>query len=211
MRGATYARRMTVADLPTPVRATRLAQGVIILCGVLFCASVIVNPLGAATLAGWTRIAILCAFAGVGVWLSAIDIAQHRLPNRILLPAIGVFALAITVFSLATADGAAALRALASGAVCFATFFVIALASPRAIGGGDVKLVALTAMMSAWIGFEALVLALVAAFVLAGIVAIAAVLFRRGSARRNMAFGPFLCLGAWIGIGTAFFIHAQNF
>lgn len=189
---------MTVADPSASTRAMRFAQAVMTLCGALFCAVVIsTSP----TQLSWAHTVLLCAFAGVGVWLAIVDIAQHRLPNRVLLPAIAVFAVAVIAISLATGDGWAAVRALGGGAVCFAIFFAIALLSGGAIGGGDVKLLAFTSMLSAWISLTALALAIVSAFVLAGLVAVMLIVARRSSASSTIAFGPFLCLGAWVGIG----------
>ncbi len=142
----------------------------------------------------------LCGFSVVSVVLCVIDARTHRLPNRIVLPALAVFALLVGVEALIAGDPGPALRALVAAAGSFAVFFLIATLVPASLGGGDVKLVALTGGVTAWIGWPAFVCALAATFLLAG--AVTVVLLAMGAVRRGgaVAFGPFLCAGAWVGL-----------
>lgn len=65
------------------------------------------------------------------------------------------------------------------------------------MGFGDVKL---AAVIGFWLGTEKALLALLLAFVLGGTAAVLLLASGRRSRREAIAFGPFLCLGAAIGL-----------
>jgi leader peptidase (prepilin peptidase)/N-methyltransferase len=73
--------------------------------------------------------------------IAAIDVAEHRVPNRVVLPALAVCA------ALSLIDGMG-LRALLIGPAVVGTLLLVALAWPAALGMGVVKLALLT--WSAW-------------------------------------------------------------
>jgi leader peptidase (prepilin peptidase)/N-methyltransferase len=119
--------------------------------------------------------------------LSAIDIAERRLPNRIVLPsAAAVLAAQTTLFP----DRALEWTLAAVGASLF--LLVPLLVHPAAIGMGDVKLALL---LGAALG-SAVITAFVLAFVAAAVYAIV-LLARHGlvARRRTLALGPFLAFG----------------
>ena len=140
---------------------------------------------------GATPFAVLAAgFCAVLVTLSAIDVRERIVPNRIVLPAAAVTLVAHTLLepSIAWVDGALG----ASGFL-----FLAALAYPRGLGMGDVKLALLLGAMLGGTVAVALFLGFVAALVPS------AVLFaRHGSKARKMAIPlvPFLALGSVIAL-----------
>jgi leader peptidase (prepilin peptidase)/N-methyltransferase len=120
--------------------------------------------------------------------LALIDLATRLLPDALTAPA------AVLAVVLGTAlDPGGEVERLVAGAAAGGFFLAAALASPRGMGMGDVKL---AAVLGLFLGREvafAMLVALVAA-VLAGAVVIA----RKGVAegrRTAVAFGPFLALG----------------
>lgn len=120
------------------------------------------------------------------VAVSATDIEHRIIPNRIVLPAAAVVLAANTALHPSPRFALAALGA--SGFL-----FAAALAYPRGMGMGDVKLALL---MGAALGRTvpvAMMIAMVTALV-PGVV----LLIRHGSAARKMGvpFGPFLALGS---------------
>jgi leader peptidase (prepilin peptidase) / N-methyltransferase len=129
-------------------------------------------------------------FCIVLVVLSAIDIDRRIVPNRIVLPAAAIVLVAQTVLHPSVEWVAAGF-----GASLF--LFLAALAYPRGMGMGDVKLALL-------LGFALGRTVPVAMF--AGMFSAllpSAVLFaRHGSAARKMAipFAPFLALGGLLGL-----------
>ena len=124
--------------------------------------------------------------------LAAIDIAERRLPNRIVLPsAAAVLAAQAGLFP----DRVLEWTLAAVGASLF--LLVPLLVRPDALGMGDVKL---GLLLGAALG-SAVVMAFVLAFVAAAVYAVA-LLARHGAAarRRTMPLGPFLAFGGIVAL-----------
>lgn len=143
------------------------------------------------------------AFAVLSIALTVIDVREHRLPNRLVLPA---YPAAIGAFALACVLGApwASLgRALIAMAVLFAFYAVLRLATRAGFGGGDVKLAGVIGLMLGWLGWDAVMVGLVAGFALGGLFGLALLALRRADRRTRIAFGPWMLAGAWGGIAAA--------
>jgi leader peptidase (prepilin peptidase)/N-methyltransferase len=140
---------------------------------------------------GLTWYAVLAAgFCAVLVTISAIDIEHRIVPNRIVLPAAGVVLAAQLVLEPSLEWPLAALGA--SGFL-----LVAALAYPKGMGMGDVKLALLLGAMLGWTVAVALFVGLAAAAVPAVVIVI-----RRGRAAKGVGipFAPFLALGALVAL-----------
>jgi leader peptidase (prepilin peptidase)/N-methyltransferase len=121
--------------------------------------------------------------------VTLIDLEHRIIPNRITLPA-AVAALAIGLATQPAGVPEQLLAALAAGGF----LLVFALAYPRGMGMGDVKLVAVLGLL---LGTSVAVALLVG--VLAGTLLGAAIIARAGVAagrKTAVPFGPFLALGA---------------
>jgi leader peptidase (prepilin peptidase)/N-methyltransferase len=134
--------------------------------------------------------AVASFFCGVLVVLSAIDIDRRIVPNRIVLPAAIVVLAAQTILH-------PSVEWLAAGLGASLFLLLAALAYPRGMGMGDVKLALL-------LGFalgRTVPLALFAGMVVA-LVPSAVLFARHGSAARKMAipFAPFLALGGLLAL-----------
>ena len=134
---------------------------------------------------------------GVG-WLAvvtprlvAVDLAEHRLPDAIVLPGYPVVLAAVLLQAWAT--GAPPAAPVLAGLGCGLVLLLLHLAG--GMGFGDVKLAPLLGAIAAAVLPGGAVLWLVLAFLLGGVGA-AVVLIRRGAGAR-MAFGPPLLLAAW--------------
>jgi leader peptidase (prepilin peptidase) / N-methyltransferase len=134
--------------------------------------------------------ALAFGFCAVLVTLSVIDVQHRIVPNRIVLPAAGVVLVAHTAIdpSLEWALGALG----ASGFL-----FAAALAYPKGLGMGDVKLALLLGAMLGTEVVVALLVGLLAAFV-PGIVLLAV----KGREARKVAlpFAPFLAFGGVVAL-----------
>ena len=129
-------------------------------------------------------------FCVVLVVLSAIDIDRRIVPNRIVLPAAVIVLVAQTVLHPSVEWLAASL-----GASLF--LLLAALAYPRGMGMGDVKLALLLGFALGRVVPVAMFAGMISALVPS------AILFaRHGSAARKMAipFAPFLALGGLLGL-----------
>lgn len=129
------------------------------------------------------RLALCGAALGIA---AAIDLAEHRIPNRVVLPA----AAACAALSLAGDTG---LRALVDGLVLVGLLGVFSLAWPAALGMGDVKLALLIALGLDGSAPRALLLGLLLA-TLAGVLLLA--MRGRRAWRRALPLAPFLAAGA---------------
>ncbi|WP_345802273.1 prepilin peptidase [Microbacterium sp. AZCO] len=141
-------------------------------------------------------------FAAISMVLTLIDLDTHRLPNAIVLPSYLVAAVLLTLASALVGDWGAIVRAAAGMAILYAFYFVLRLVRPDGMGGGDVKLAGVIGLYLGWIGWGALAVGAFAAFLLGGIFGIALILARRAGRRSAIPFGPWMILGAWVGIFT---------
>ena len=150
---------------------------------------------------GWDpALPAYCYLAAVGVALALIDLDTHRLPDVIVLPSIGVVAVLLTVAAWVGGDWDALLRAGIGGVALFTLYFVLMVVYPPGMGFGDVKLAALVGLATAWIGWGALILGLFAGFLLGGLFGIGVLLVRRSGRGTGIPFGPWMILGAVVGI-----------
>jgi len=140
---------------------------------------------------GWSGTAFVAAFfCAVLVTVSATDLSHRIVPNAIVLPATLVVLVAQTVLEPSPEWALGAF-----GASLF--LFLAALAYPKGMGMGDVKLALLLGAMLGRHVPVALMVGMIAALVPS------VVLFaRHGSAARKMAipFAPFLSLGAIVAL-----------
>jgi leader peptidase (prepilin peptidase)/N-methyltransferase len=139
-------------------------------------------------------------FAGIGIALAAIDLDTHRLPDRIVLPSYAVLAALLGTAALLTGDGEGAARAAAGAGILFAFYLALALISPRGMGMGDVKLAGVIGLMLGWVGWAALAVGALAAFLLGGLAAVVLIVARRARRTTGIPFGPWMLGGAWVGI-----------
>lgn len=146
---------------------------------------------------------LVLAFAGfavLGVVLAVIDIRHHRLPNRLVALGAAFGVLSLGVAAVTGGRGEDLLRALLAGVAVCAAYLALRLLSPSGIGGGDVKLAAVVGLYLGWQGWEAVLIGTLAAFVLGGVVASVCMATGRAGPRTAVPFGPFMIIGAWLGI-----------
>lgn len=154
-------------------------------------------------IASWPDIAFWLTYAAWAAVLSHRDIALRRLPDALTLPALPV------AVAAAVAGGEAAAFALGS-AMWAGTYAVTGVVTPRAMGGGDVKLALVLGGLAGWSGGA---LAVAAAMAGAGLLTAAAgtvaAIVRGGRGKRRgpapgegVPHGPSMllaCAGAMLG------------
>ena len=140
--------------------------------------------------------------ASIAVALALIDLDVHRLPDAIVLPSIVVAAVIFAVAAALGGDWGDLGRAAAAGAVLFAVYFLMLVAYPAGMGFGDVKLAAVLGIYLGWLGWGVLAVGAMAAFLLGGVFAVVLVVRGRAGRGSGIPFGPWMLLGAAVGIGV---------
>jgi leader peptidase (prepilin peptidase)/N-methyltransferase len=138
--------------------------------------------------------------AAVSVVLALIDLDVRRLPNTIVLPSYVVGAVLLTLQAILSGDYSGLIRAGIGMAALFGFYLLLALAYPRGMGFGDVKLAGLLGLYLGWLGWGDLVVGAFAAFLLGGLFSVGLMIFRKAGRKTAIPFGPWMLLGAWIAI-----------
>ncbi|MDM7831224.1 prepilin peptidase [Cellulomonas edaphi] len=152
----------------------------------------------------WTLPALLY-LAAISIALALIDIETHRLPDRIVLPS---YPIAVALLVLASAnpagepDWSALVRMAIGGVLMFVVYFLMLLAYPRGMGFGDVKLAGVLGLYLGWFGWGALVVGWFSAFLLGGLYSVVLLARRKAGRKSGIPFGPWMILGAAVGIGA---------
>jgi leader peptidase (prepilin peptidase)/N-methyltransferase len=145
--------------------------------------------------APWPILTLWLPLSAALAWLAAVDLDVARLPARILVPTAIWTALGVGA-TLWITGPLAGVGAILAAALCGGGFWILHLAGHRALGFGDVKLAAVIGAATALVSWTAVLYALVAGCILT----IAWAAARR---QRELAFGPWLALGAVVAVGLA--------
>jgi len=148
----------------------------------------------------WVVLVAYLYFASISIALTLIDVDVHRLPNSIVLPSYLVAGILFTLACLFGAPWQSLLRAAIAMAALYAFYFIVRLISPRGMGGGDVKLAGVVGLYLGWAGWAALAVGAFAAFVLGGVFGLILIAARRAGRKTAIPFGPWMILGAWVGL-----------
>lgn len=147
----------------------------------------------AAVLAAWVYLSV------VGVLLGLVDWRTRLLPTAVIAPSYAVVAAILAIASGVDGSWDNAVRAALGWLAAGGFFFALWLVHPRGLGYGDVRLSGLLGMALAWLGWAELVVGIYAAFCL-GAVGGALLALLRLVDRRRYPFGPFMLLGALVGL-----------
>ena len=138
--------------------------------------------------------------AAVGVALALIDVATHRLPDVLTLPAYPAVAALQALATLLGSPSGSLRRALLGGLAMYAVYLALALAHPAGMGFGDVKLSGVLGMAAAWLGWGSFFVGLLGGFLLGGGWGIALLVSGRGSRKSRVPYGPFMLLGCLLAV-----------
>jgi leader peptidase (prepilin peptidase)/N-methyltransferase len=151
--------------------------------------------------AGWFELVAFLVLTSVSIALALIDLDTRRLPNAIVLPALLAGIVLLGAAALLRGDLAALAGAAIGGAALFALYLLLALVSAgRGMGMGDVKLAAVLGLYLGFLGWGNLLVGAFAAFLFGGLFGLALMLARRAGRKTAIPFGPWMILGAWVGV-----------
>src|SRR6478609_4275040 len=176
----------------------RLRRGARFRAGVLELSAAALTGIGVAL--SWPGPLVpLVIWAGLlGVALGAVDLACHRLPDALTLPAIPITAAVIAGVELVRPGTGSPVTGIVVAVLGTGLFWGLSALAPRAMGLGDVKLLPSLALLTGYLSVATALLAVVIAFVLGALVALVGLALRRLSMTSAIPFGPCLLAGCWL-------------
>ncbi len=156
-----------------------------------------------AVLTAWfpdARLPALLYMGALGIVLAMIDLEHRRLPFVLTVPALPVTGALLAIPGMR--DGWEPLpTALKCAAVWLGLFGVLWLVTAgRGMGFGDVVLAPTLGLLLGWIGWGAGVVGLFSSFASGALVGVALMVAGKAQRRTAMPFGPFMLVGAAIGL-----------
>ncbi|WP_427365657.1 prepilin peptidase [Candidatus Caldatribacterium saccharofermentans] len=122
--------------------------------------------------------------------IAFIDLRSFRIPDPLVVVLFGLGALKMVL------EGSYA-SSLSGFLALFGFFFLLHLFFPKGMGFGDVKLAgSIGLFLGLWLG----VLSAFLAFISGGLVGVVLVVLRKKTLKDPLPFGPFLALGALLGL-----------
>jgi len=143
---------------------------------------------------------LVIVLAGAGIALSMIDIDHHRLPDVIVLPLYPVTVVGLVVAGLLGSSWPWAAALEGAGVWLLLIGGLWLLSAGRGMGFGDVKVAPILGATLGWLSLGSSLVGLLAAFVLGGVVGLVLLLWRRAGRGTKIPFGPYLFLGALVGL-----------
>jgi leader peptidase (prepilin peptidase)/N-methyltransferase len=139
-------------------------------------------------------------FCAVGVVLSYVDSQTRLLPTRLILPSYAIVAALVVAAFVADDFARDDLLRAGIGLVVMGGFYRLMYAIyPAGMGFGDVRLSGLLGLVLGYIGWGALLVGLYAGFLLGGVGGLLLAILRIAD-RKRYPFGPFMLLGALVGL-----------
>jgi leader peptidase (prepilin peptidase)/N-methyltransferase len=141
--------------------------------------------------------------AGAAVVLGAVDLASHRLPDRVTFPAYAVCGAALVVDAAVLGSWPSLLRAILTAGAAFTVSAGVAAIVPEGLGYGDVKLLGLLGLVLGWAGWGVLLAGVLLGLLTGALVSVALLAARRAGWRTALPFGPPLLVGAVLALALA--------
>ncbi|MER6184424.1 A24 family peptidase [Streptomyces sp. NPDC001652] len=146
------------------------------------------------------EIAVWLLLAPVGVLLAVVDLRVQRLPDVLTLPLAGAALALLGVMSFVPEHTGDWLTALLGALALGGGYFVLFLINPAGMGFGDVKLALGAGAVLGWYGWPTVMLGTFAGFLLGALYGGALVVARKAGRKTSIPFGPFLIMGAFVGV-----------
>ncbi|MGQ0630311.1 MAG: prepilin peptidase [Sporichthyaceae bacterium] len=150
--------------------------------------------------AGDAHLPAFLYLAAVGLALALIDLEHQRLPFLLTVPAIAITVGLLTL--AAVIDGAEPVPVAALSALMWLALFggLWFFTGGRGMGFGDVVLAPTLGLALGWLGWGPSLVGLLAAFATGSVVGVTLVATNRVARRHAIPFGPFMIVGAAIGV-----------
>lgn len=158
---------------------------------------------GVGAVLGWHWwLAVLVPVVPVCVALAVIDWHTRLLPSRLVLPATGYLVISGLAGWAVTGDHTDLLRAALGLVIARSVYWLLWFVHSAGMGFGDVRLAALLGFALGHVGWAEFAVGMYAGFLVFGLPGLLLAVLRRDRALLKVAypFGPFMLLGAWLGL-----------
>lgn len=157
--------------------------------------------LGWATGLEWPLVWLL-PLVPVAVALSVIDWHTRLLPRVLVIPATLAAIVAVVVVGLATGERDLLVRALVAMLAVRSFFWLLWFVRSAGMGFGDVRLAAPVGLVLGWTGWGALAVGVWLGFVIFALPGLALAIAKRDRSllRKPYPYGPFMVIGALVGL-----------
>jgi leader peptidase (prepilin peptidase) / N-methyltransferase len=149
----------------------------------------------------------LLYLAPVGVALAVIDWRTRLLPTKLIAPSYLVVILLVLFAAWADGDWDSLITAGWGWLVAGGTFFVLWFIYPRGMGYGDVRLSGVLGIALGYLGWAELLTGVYAGFLVGGVGGLLLSMLRVVD-RKAYPFGPFMLIGAVIGVAAGPYVAA---
>lgn len=172
-----------------------------------FAGAVTGGIVGAATGPSWSLL-FLVPLIPVGIALAVVDWRTRLLPKAVIAPTYGGVIVLVLVAAAITRDLDDLVRAGEGWLVAGLLFGLLWFVHPRGLGYGDVRLSGVLGIALGYLGWGPLLVGVYAGFLIGGLGG-GLLSMLRIVERRAFAFGPFMLVGALVGIvwGEAIWSH----
>lgn len=145
---------------------------------------------------GWSWVLPAFLFlSAAGLVLSRIDFQHKLLPNKIVLPSLGIGFVLLLLDAGINQRWGNLLAAVIGCAVTFVVYLILALISPRGMGMGDVKLSAPLGLYLGYLSVGHLILGIALGFVVGAVTSVLLVISGLAGRKTALPFGPSMFLG----------------
>lgn len=188
------------AGAPAPSRYAAAAEGRWVLPLGVICSAGAAGALGLAHGQSWLLF-VLVPLVPIGYMLALIDARTELLPRAVVVPVTLAVLAAFVGEWFVTGDLGVLVRAVLGLVVARTGLWVLWFVNAGLVGFGDVRLAALTGLVTARLGWLSFTYGLYGALALAFVfVLLRAAVTRRRLRGWKVAMGPFLVAGAWVGL-----------
>ena len=157
---------------------------------------------------GWAVVAARLGFTAVLpaflvstttlVVLSAVDLDERRIPNKVLAPAGGLAAVLLLGAALVEGQPGWVGRMLVGALGYAAPMFILGVVAPGSMGMGDVKLAAYLGTHLAWFSLGHVLFGAFLGFLIGAVLGLLLIALRKKGRKDTVPFGPSMAMGAFL-------------
>jgi leader peptidase (prepilin peptidase)/N-methyltransferase len=140
----------------------------------------------------------LLAFAFTLVTVSAVDLDERRIPNKVMLPMSILAAILLVGATLIEGEPSLIVRMLVGGLAYAVPMFILGVVAPGSMGMGDVKLAAYLGAHLAWLSYSHIMVGAFLGFLIGAVLGLLLIALRRKGRKDTLPFGPSMAIGAFL-------------